>query len=306
VNSACRPAIRVLVLTLAFHTAGCSLTETSLAAGNDIVIVELILRAGDTDPQRAFLYRTIGTGQSSVVPGAAIEVSDAAGRVMMFVEVPVRNCIDDVMGPIDGTCYLQAGSPFEILAGSTYSMRITIRDGGVLTGTTTVPGNFEVVVPSDSLCRLEPGRTLDLRWTPSQDAWVYVAEAALGGLADALAPEGIDLAEDPLRLLGLSISREDTTLAFPTGFGLFDRADPDVADALVAIRDGLPPGVRASVVVAAADRNYVNWVRGGNFNPSGLVRVPSVRGDGTGVFGSIVAKTVVLTTVPESTAPACE
>jgi hypothetical protein len=60
------------------------------------------------------------------------------------------------------------------------------------------------------------------------------------------------------------------------------------------------------VVVAAADRNYVNWVRGGNFNPSGLVRVPSVRGDGTGVFGSIVAKTVVLTTVPESTAPACE
>ncbi|HUF69945.1 MAG TPA: hypothetical protein VMM79_14970 [Longimicrobiales bacterium] len=303
---ACRAAVPVLVLTLALHTAGCSLTETSLADGNDIVIAELVLRAGDTAPQRAFLYRTIGSGQASVVSGAAIEVSDAAGRAMTFVEVPARNCIDDVMGPVDGTCYIQDGDAVAILAGSTYSLRITLRDGSVLTGTTTVPGDFEIGTPSDAVCRLDPGTTIDLRWTPARDAWVYVTEAGLNGLAEALAAQGIELEDEPLRLLGLSISREDTTLAFPTGFGLFDRADPAVADALLAIRDGLPPGVRASVVVAAADRNYVNWVRGANFNPSGLVRVPSVRGDGTGVFGSIVARAVVLTTVPESTAPACE
>ena len=43
-------------------------------------------------------------------------------------------------------------------------------------------------------------------------------------------------------------------------------------------------------MIAAADRNYVNWVRRGAFNPSGIVRVPSLHGDGTGVFGSVVRK----------------
>ncbi|HAW90536.1 MAG TPA: hypothetical protein DCX61_07725, partial [Gemmatimonadetes bacterium] len=38
----------------------------------------------------------------------------------------------------------------------------------------------------------------------------------------------------------------------------------------------------------AVEGNFVNWQRGGNFNPSGQVRVPSLRGDGTGVFGAAV------------------
>jgi hypothetical protein len=46
--------------------------------------------------------------------------------------------------------------------------------------------------------------------------------------------------------------------------------------------------VVAEMVVAAIDRNYLNGVRGGSFNPSGTVRVSSVSGDGVGVFGSIV------------------
>ena len=44
-------------------------------------------------------------------------------------------------------------------------------------------------------------------------------------------------------------------------------------------------------MISATDRNYVNWVRGGNFNPSGQVRVPTIRGDGTGVFASTVTRT---------------
>jgi hypothetical protein len=40
--------------------------------------------------------------------------------------------------------------------------------------------------------------------------------------------------------------------------------------------------------VAAADRNYINGVRGGSFNPSGPVRISSVVGDAVGVFGSLV------------------
>lgn len=288
-------------------SAGCSLTETSLTDAQDVVIVELILRANDADPQRAFVYRTVGTGLTSAVQGVHIEVTDADGRVMTFGEVPTRVCItDDVIGPLDGTCYSQLPGPVVIVPGGTYSLRATLRDGGVMTGTTTVPGEFDFTRPAVPVCSLEPGTTIELGWTPANGTWVYVAEADLGGLADALEPRGVELDEDPLRLLGLSISRDDTTLVFPTEFGLFDRADPDVADALIAIRDGLPVGVRAGVVLGAADRNYVNWARGGNFNPSGLVRVPSISGDGTGVFGSVVIRSRVLTTVAQSTADRCE
>jgi hypothetical protein len=62
--------------------------------------------------------------------------------------------------------------------------------------------------------------------------------------------------------------------------------------------------VIADVTIAAADRNYVNWERGGNFNPSGLIRVASIRGDGTGTFGSMVTHRVVIHVGP-STLPGC-
>jgi hypothetical protein len=298
---------RLAWLPIALLLPGCSLTETTLADAQDTVILELVLRAGDPDDQRAFLYRSVGTGLTTGVSGATIEVSDAQGRVMTFAETAPRQCISsDVMGPLDGTCYIEVRGSFEVRPGETYGLRATLRDGGIITGRTTVPGEFDIVRPVTDVCRLEPDREIELRWSMADGAWVYVAEADLGGLATALEPRGIELAEEPLRLLGLAISREDTTLTFPGEFGLFDRADPAVADALLAIRDGLPAGVRAGVVVAAADRNYVNWVRGGNFNPSGLVRVPSVSGAGTGLFGSVVVRPLVLTTVEQSTAAPCE
>ena len=63
--------------------------------------------------------------------------------------------------------------------------------------------------------------------------------------------------------------------------------DHDVA---VALQRGLPDSTSALVTVTAVERNWVNWARGGTFNPSGQVRVPSVRGDGTGVFGSALIR----------------
>ena len=81
---------------------------------------------------------------------------------------------------------------------------------------------------------------------------------------------------------------------------MFDRFDPDLTEALAAIQGGLPPDVRAEVVIGAADRNYVNWERGGVFNPSGFVRIPSVAGEGTGVFGSVVPRSFQLTTLADA------
>ena len=66
---------------------------------------------------------------------------------------------------------------------------------------------------------------------------------------------------------------------------LFNRFDLD-SDLAVRLQRGLPVGASAEVSITAVDRNYVNWQRGGNFNPSGVVRVPSLRGAGTGVLGS--------------------
>jgi hypothetical protein len=145
---------------------------------------------------------------------------------------------------------------------------------------------------------------LPIAWTTSSDAWVYVSETLLHGLAPILQQQGIELEDDPLLLFGLSFSNQDTTVVFPTEFGLFQRFDEDLTRALIAIQNGLPAGVVADVTIAAADRNYVNWERGGNFNPSGLIRVASIRGDGTGTFGSIVPHRVVIH-VGSSTLPAC-
>jgi hypothetical protein len=119
---------------------------------------------------------------------------------------------------------------------------------------------------------------------------VYPSEISIRGLRRALQQEGIDIDHEPVRLFGLSISNSDTTISFPNEFGLFDRFDDDLTEALVAIQAGLPATVVTDVVIAAADRNYVNWERGGNFNPSGVVRIGNLRGAGTGVFGSLVVK----------------
>ncbi|HZG44346.1 MAG TPA: hypothetical protein VEY93_15455, partial [Longimicrobium sp.] len=95
---------------------------------------------------------------------------------------------------------------------------------------------------------------------------------------------------DPLELLGVSVSSSDTTALLPNEFGVFDRFELD-QNLLRFLQGGLPEGVNLVLTISAADRNYINGVRGGSFNPSGQVRIPSVVGDGVGVFGSLVPLT---------------
>ena len=271
------------------------------------MIAEVILVAGP-GPQRALLHRAHGAGEDTRVAGADIEVRDAAGRVLPFQPAPAEDCIDlpADAGTVPGSCYVSpAGGAFEVMPGGTYNLRIALANGGVLTATTTLPADFVVTSPAHAACAIPPDTVIELRWTTAADTWAYIAETSLAGIRTALATRGITVNKDPLRLFGLAISREDTTLVFPGDFGLFDRADEEVAGALLAIRRGLPPGVTATVVIAAAERNYVNWARGGQFNPSGFVRVPSIRGAGSGVFAGIVPRELMLSTRSESALPAC-
>jgi hypothetical protein len=139
-----------------------------------------------------------------------------------------------------------------------------------------------------SPCGVRPDTPFEVRWSAADGASAYVNETRIDGLDKALEDEGIE-APDELFLLGLSLSATDTTIVFPSEFGVFDRFDLDQA-LMVRLQRGLPDETQAFVGITATDRNYVSWARGGNFNPSGQVRVPSVHGDGSGVFASGVTR----------------
>lgn len=289
--------------------AGCELREITLAQPADVLVAEVILRAG-AQLQTAYLHRTnTGTDQTRVLDATVIVTDVETGRAIRLEAGADSLCVElrgAVPGPGIGTCYVAQVSATTVRPGARYTVAIALEDGRRLTGSTTVPGAFAITQPA-AACRLEPGRSLELTWTQSAGASVYVVETSMADLVEALRRAGAPLPprQAPIELLGLSIGASDTTLLFPGEVGLFSRADEDLHPILLAIRDGLPAGVTAEVGVAAAERNYVNWVRGGNFNPSGSVRVPSLSGAGTGVFGALVVRRTVLHTVAGRDEPAC-
>lgn len=301
-------SFRMLVWLACAASASCELTEIVVADAEDVVVAEFVLIA-DRLEQVGILHRTRGTDASrEPVDDARIEIISADGERLRFhAEIPQR-CLerwhDDELTRT--ACYVSdpAARPF-VRASERYELRIELPDGRVLTGATTVPDAFTITRPTLRSCTYPADSTLTITWTRSPAAWVYVAETELHGIQDALADRGVDLEQDPLRLFGLSISNSDTSIVFPAEFGVFDRFDPNLTEALAAIQGGLPPFVLADISIGAADRNYVNWERGGIFNPSGFVRVPSVFGDGTGVFGSVVERAFHLATPVQAGAPHC-
>lgn len=299
-----------LALLLAAAAAtGCELQEVTFAPTTDVVIAEVILHAGSRH-QTAYLHRTSTRDRDGRVFGVHVIIADEErGTQFELLAAPDSLCLTPAPpGPLPslGTCYAAAVAADAVRPGATYSLHVGLPDRDSLRARTTVPGEFSIRTPAMAECRLEPGQSMTLAWTESQGAWVYLTQARFTGLAAALRASGVEVpaaVPDPLNLIGLAIGASDTTVAFPGGFGVFDRADEALAPLLLAIRAGLPPGVRTDMAVAAADRNYVNWVRGGTFNPSGTVRVPSVSGGGTGVFGSLVVRRVALLT--DGQGPAC-
>jgi hypothetical protein len=279
--------------------AGCSLPDLPLTGGDDVLVVEAVLRT-DVAAQQVILHRSIAGRVAPGEPGARVQVRTGEGRVVEFGYAGAT-CFDDPLGrtgddeiAVDAACFRSGPEEgFWVVPGGTYDLTVETPRGERVRGRTTVPGRFRFLsLPfserhdvAPAACRIRPGTTAPLAWSRSEGAWAYVLPLRIHGLREALAP-GID-APDTLDLLGLSITAADTTIRFPTEFGVFDRFREDPA-LLLALQGGLPAGVYAHVSVAAADRNYVNGVRGGSFNPSGQVRISSVAGDGVGVFGALV------------------
>ena len=294
---------------LALVMGGCDLTQVTIADLADIVVAEVYVTIGDTPNQNAVWAFIHGSSageepSSATFADAVVTVTDAAGVEHQLSFTAAVVCVVSRPPDAGGSCF-SASVPVasSIQAGDRLSVRIVLGDGRTLTGTTRIPGAFSVagVLPE---CRIRPDSLFPLAWTRSDSSWAYVSEALLLDLPAALLGEGID-APDSLSLTGLSISETDTTIVFPSEFGVFDRFELE-RDLAVRLQRGLPYGASAEVAITATDRNYVNWVRGGSFNPSGTVRVGSLVGDGTGVFSSVVTRRFTLfSTTDASQGPAC-
>ena len=288
---------------------GCELDEVSLTEPENVLVAEVYLKVGDgPDELSAFLQWTLGSAGSTDLLQAVVAVEGPEGRVIPLIRGGREDClVPEILDDVDGACFVAPGSVEGILApGDRVELQITLPDGGSVYGGVVLPGDFHFLEPIvNEPCALPPGQPLELIWNPSGGAWAYAGETLIWGLRDALAPLGLEVEEDSLSLTGLSVSETDTTMVFPGEFGVFDRFDLD-RDLALVLQEGLPLGAHAEVVIAALERNYVNWVRGGNFNPSGAVRIPSLRGDGTGVLGAVVRRMIrVVGAEPGGEMPSC-
>lgn len=296
----------VFLSLLVAGVVACEISSVALTEPADLLIAEIYLELPEgAGPARAvaFLHRTLGTSATGAVDGARVTLTSGNQTVGLFESGTLEPCLQAVtLGQVTGTCFENATLPDGfVVPGGVVTASVEAGPLETLTGTTTVPGDFSLVVPAAGVgeCLLEAGRLLELEWTTSAGAWAYMGETLIAGLPAILEERGIETGfdEDPLSLVGLSISSADTVMVFPSEFGLFDRFDLDQEVALL-LQGGLPEGASADITIAAIDRNFVNWVRGGSFNPSGTVRVPSLRGAaGSGVLASYVTRTIAVSTL---------
>jgi hypothetical protein len=268
----------------------CELEEVSLVQVEDVVIAEIYvnLRPDPMDNEvLAFLHRTVGQDDPAIddLIESVITLRRSDGFTFVLPNEADADCVETSPEDAPGACFIAEDAATVLLRpGDIFEVTIDLVDGGRLEGATQVPGAFTITdVPR--ACRIPPDTNLRLTWTRSERAWAYLNETSIRDLPRLLALEGITMSDDPLYLLGLSISDTDTTIVYPSEFGVFNRFDLQ-QDVAVRLQRGLPNRATTQITIRAVDRNYVNWARGGNFNPSGQVRVSSLRGDGTGVFGA--------------------
>lgn len=302
--------IRVVGLaTVAAVSAACDLTDVDIVDIGPEVVAEIYVTVGDTPSENtllAFVHgnEAGGAPSSAAFDDAVITVTDDEGADFVLALDLVEECVVNGPDDVGGSCFTaDAALTSSIVPGDSVGVRVVLADGRTLAGATALPEAFQIDGVGTT-CRVPPDTLVPLAWTRATGAWAYVSETLILGLDDALSGEGIE-APDSLQLLGLSISESDTTIVFPSEFGIFDRFDLD-RDLAVRLQEGLPEGTTADVAITAVERNYVNWVRGGSFNPSGQVRVSSLVGDGSGVLGAAVTRRFsVVSTTDTSAGPDC-
>jgi hypothetical protein len=299
-------SVLLFLIPSALASLGCELDEVGLAEPDDVVVVEAYIMIGDGQDQvSAFLHWTQGTRppRDLLDREVVLQLEDGQ-RIPLFPEDNGSCLLPGVVDVAEGVCYT-AGFDVEGLfePGSRVDLEIVLDDDELLQSSTRIPEPIDFIRPVvRNQCALGPGEVLEFVWNRSPGVWAYAAETEIKGLVDALGNVGTVVETDSVALLGLAVSDADTTITFPKEFGIFERFDLEVGVA-EALQVGLPEGALADVVIGAVDQNYVNWVRGGNFNPSGLVRVSSIRGSGVGVLGSVFRRTIFVKGGPPNYSP---
>jgi hypothetical protein len=306
-----RAVSRGMGLVLAVMGAvGCELAEVTVAEPEELVVAEIYFRVEDDRSDAiALLHRTTGFAGKGV-EGAGVRVRRPGGAWVAFTPEADPNCIEaETPESFVPNCFVLPPSVAGALVfpGARLEVEVDLPDGGGMRGAVSVPGEFRIHSPSAApgTCTLTPETLLPLSWSPAEGAWAYLPEAEILGLRNALAPRGVVVRTDPVTLQGLAISQSDTSIVFPSQFGVFNRFSDD-RELLLAIQGGIPENVSVYMVVSALDRNATNWVRGGAFNPSGQIRIPSLFGDGTRVVGAVVNRAVAIRSEPPGeTLPVC-
>jgi hypothetical protein len=308
---------RVLATCATVLLAGCELQEVAIAEAEPFVVVESFLSAG----LEAVVAVHASAGRADLLGPDALVQLVAEDTTIVLERVRIDRCLsvgysfDEADFPGGLACYVEpfpdsVPDAWEVEAAELYRLSVRMPDGTTLDGATRVPDPVAFAIDDDSPgCYIEPWTQAELVWNPAEGAAAYILDVSITGLEEALAREGIVVdIDEPLSLRGLSIGEADTSIVLPAEIGVFDRfaLAPEIA---LALQRGLPPDVRFEIVLAAVDNNYVDWVRGGDFNPSGPLRIPSMYGDaGTGAFGSMTLDFLIGTTdrsaVPDD-APAC-
>lgn len=276
---------------------GCELDAVEVVPGEDILVVEGVLRP-DKSRQFVLLHRGVAGRAVPGESGARVVLTrvDDGAELELREERSIQLCAVDKAifkeETITPTCYSNSTVGF-VQPGATYDLDVETVAGERVQGRTTVPSDYGYTSPRvrlnptgyDAYCTL-PSDPFTLIWTRSEGAWAYVINMRIYGWNESL-PE----IPFPIELTSVSVSAADTTLIFPSNIGLFQRGDLDNR-IFETLKGGLPPNLPTELVVLATDRNYTNAIRGGRFNPSGNVRITSVVGDGIGVFGSALPITI--------------
>ena len=286
-------ALPVLQLTV----GGCELPWTEVDEGPVSASVTVVLTGNPADSSwvatdaLALLTRDAPDPQ---VPGASVRIAGKSGQSLQLAEILADDpaCQSDSTARTwAGTCYMASAPSAHFAPGEELSLRTVTRNGRILTGVSTMPDSFlpSGITVSDGRCRMNPDTNYDIRWESVTRAWAFIAGARFARLPRSLWPYGDDLY---LRTAWLA-SAGARSMVFPralVGGGVEERA----RKAARALETGLPWRVTADLAVAAVDRNWANWIRPGRYDPNGEVRIPSVFGDGTGMFGTGVRWTVTL------------
>lgn len=308
-------------LTLAvLALAACDPTGTGIPP-EDIVVagVWTVVTVDPADPSRTellatgWLHWTRAGRRSLQAPGASVRIVGESGRSVELVEMPDQeSCFktepipDGLRAPTYGTCYLASASPSPLAPGERVSLTIRSPAGGVAEGATKLPESF---APTGGLaspggrCLTEPDKNHRFSWSVAEGAQAYVGGAVVDGLDPLIWPGDSELyAGEPLHMTGIPFGRDSTEMVFPREFGTLFTATNVGAAVGDMLQTGLPHGATADVAVGAIDRNWFNWIRLPTFETlfvnstfdTGEIRIPSIFGAGTGVFGAGVRWTVAV------------